>query len=110
MIMNTGDPYRCCTEQQLVDIRKRSSIGSAGESELLIVPLIFQRQHNFERGKGQYLHHVSEAVKKRRLRKRYKLQMISGTSEETMPEGQVNRKPLEEDDWKAGFGKTDCPV
>jgi len=20
------------------------------------------------------------------------------------------RKPLDEDDWKAGFGKTDCPV
>ena len=47
-----------------------------------------------------------------RLRKRYKLQMISGTSEGTMPEGQVNRKPLEEDDWKAPHwrGKTVCPV
>jgi hypothetical protein len=31
-----------------------------------------------------------------------------------MPEGQVNRKPLEEDDWKAVFGKTErtvvCPA
>jgi len=27
-----------------------------------------------------------------------------------MPEGQVNRKPLEEDDWKAVYGKTVCPV
>ena len=67
MTMNTGDPSRCCTEQQLVDIRKRSSIGSAGESELPIVPLISQRQHNFERGKGQYLHHVSEGEKEEEI-------------------------------------------
>ena len=45
-----------------------------------------------------------------RLRKRYKLQMISGTSEGTMPEGQVNRKPLDEDDGKAVFGKTERTV
>jgi hypothetical protein len=57
-----------------MDIRKRSSIGSVRESELPIVPLPSQRQHNFERGKGQYLHHVSEGVKERRLRQRYKLQ------------------------------------
>jgi hypothetical protein len=67
MIMNTGDPYRCCAKQQLVDIRKRSSIGSAGESELPIVPFVSQRQHNFERGKGQCLHHVSEGVKEEEI-------------------------------------------
>jgi hypothetical protein len=27
-----------------------------------------------------------------------------------MPEGQVNRKPMEEDDWKAVFGKTERTV
>ncbi len=52
---------------QLVDIRKRSSIGSVRESELPIVPTVFQGQHNLERGKGQYLHHVSEERKDRRL-------------------------------------------
>jgi len=53
--------------QQLVDIRKRSSIRSAGESELPIVPITSQGQHNLERGKGQYLHHVSEGKKERGL-------------------------------------------
>ena len=50
-----------------MDIRKRSSIGSVRESDLLIVPLGSQRQHNFGRGKGQYFHHVSEGVRERRL-------------------------------------------
>jgi len=35
---------------------------SAGESELPIVPLISQRQHNFKRWEEQYLHHVSKGV------------------------------------------------
>ena len=46
----------------------RNSIGSVRESELPILPLVFQGQHNLERGKGQYLHHVSEGGKDRRLR------------------------------------------
>jgi hypothetical protein len=46
-----------------VDIRKRNSTRSARKSELPIVPLISQRQHNFERGREQYLHHVSEGEK-----------------------------------------------
>ena len=46
---------------QLVDIREskfhwvRKGVGVAH-----IVPLLSQRQHNFGRGKGQYLHRVSE--------------------------------------------------
>jgi RNA-directed DNA polymerase len=36
-----------------VDIRQRNFTGPVRESELLIVPLVSQRQHNFERGKGQ---------------------------------------------------------
>jgi len=52
---------------QLRDIRKRSSIRSVRESELPIVPIAFQGQHNLERGKGQYLHHVSERAKERGL-------------------------------------------
>ena len=47
----------------------RSFIGSVRESELPIVPLESQRQHNFERGKGQYLHHVSEGGKEWRLQR-----------------------------------------
>ena len=45
----------------------RNSIGSVRESELPIVPFVSQGQQNLERGKGQYLHHVSEEVKERRL-------------------------------------------
>jgi len=47
----------------------RSFTGSVRESELLIVPFVSQRQHNFERGKGQYLHRVSEGGKERRLQR-----------------------------------------
>jgi hypothetical protein len=53
-----------------MDIREyRSSIGSVRESELPIRPLVSQRQHNFKRGKGQYLHRVSEGGKERRLQR-----------------------------------------
>jgi hypothetical protein len=38
-------------------------MGLERESELLIIPLSSQRQHNFERGKGQYFHHASEGGK-----------------------------------------------
>ena len=48
---------------QLVDIRERNSTGSIRESELPILPFGSQRQHNCERGKGQYLHRVSEGEK-----------------------------------------------
>jgi len=47
----------------------RNFIGSVRESELPIVPIVSQRQHNFERGKGQYLHYVSEEEKERRLQR-----------------------------------------
>ena len=50
-----------------MDIRERNSIGSVRESELSIVPIGSQRQHNFGRGKGQCLHQVSEGGKGRRL-------------------------------------------
>ena len=52
---------------QLVDIRKRRFIRFVRESELPIVPIAFQGQQNLERGKGQYLHHVSERAKERGL-------------------------------------------
>jgi hypothetical protein len=50
-----------------VDIRKRKFTGSVRESDLPIVPLGSQRQHNFGRGKGQYFYCVSEGEKERRL-------------------------------------------
>ena len=71
-----GRPWSMLRERQLVNIRKRSFTGSARESELLIVPLVSQGQHNLGRGKGQYLHHASYGEKERRLRQRYKLQMF----------------------------------
>jgi hypothetical protein len=52
---------------QLVDIRKRSFIRFVRESELPILPIAFQGQQNLERGKGQYLHHVSEGVKEEEI-------------------------------------------
>jgi len=52
---------------QLVDIRKRNFTRSARESELPIVPLASEGQHNLGRGKGQYFYRVSEEVKERGL-------------------------------------------
>ena len=63
-----GRPLSMLTGGQPVDIRKRSFTGSARESELPIVPLVSQGQHNLGRGKGQYFYHVSEEEKERRLR------------------------------------------
>ncbi len=47
----------------------RSFTGSVRESELPTVPIGSQGQHNLGRGKGQYLHHVSEGEKERGLQK-----------------------------------------
>jgi len=46
---------------------ERSSIGSVRESELPIVPILSQGQHNLGRGKGQCLHHASEERKEREI-------------------------------------------
>jgi len=81
----------------------RSSTGSIRESELLILPFGSQRQHNFERGKEQCFHHISEEVKEGRLRKRYKLLTIPETSEETIPESQAEENC--ECLWKKMIGK-----
>jgi hypothetical protein len=90
---------------QLVDIRKsRSFTGSIRESELPIVPLVSQRQHNSGRGKGQYLHHVSEREKERRLSALGRLvtPYTPESSEETIPECQTgNCERL----WKKMIGK-----
>ena len=79
-----------------------------------IVPLVSQGQHNLGRGKGQYFYHVSEEVKGRRLHGRAgNSRKDPGTSEETIPEGQAGfkrRKPLDEDNRKAVFGKTERTV
>jgi len=50
-----------------MDIRRRSFIRFVRESELPIVPIAFQGQHNLERGKGQYLHQVSEERKEKEI-------------------------------------------
>ena len=65
--MNTGDPRRCSTGGQPVDIRRRNFTGSARESDLLIVPVASQGEQSLGRGKGQYFHSVSEEGKERRL-------------------------------------------
>jgi hypothetical protein len=60
-------PYYDPLLGQLVDIRERSFIRFVRESELPIVPIAFQGQQNLERGKGQYLHHVSKGVKEEEI-------------------------------------------
>jgi len=52
---------------QLMDIRRRSFIRFVRESELPIVPIVFQGQQNLERGKGQCLHYVSEERKEKEI-------------------------------------------
>ena len=93
MRMNTGGPYRCFDDIGTTGGYKetRNSTGSIRESELLIIPLASQRQHNFGRGKGQYLHHVSEGEKERRLSALGGLvtPFTSESSEETIPECQA---------------------
>ena len=75
---------------------------------MFIVPIASQRQHNFERGKGQCLHHVSEGGKERRLRYRWKLQKIRELQRILYQKAKQEklRKPLGEDDWEAVYGKT----
>jgi hypothetical protein len=90
--MNAGGPCRCPSGGQPVDIRKRNFTGSARESELPIVPLVSQRQHNFGRGKGQYFYHVSEGVKERGLHgSAENSRKDPGTPEEIIPEGQAGK-------------------
>ena len=72
-----------------MDIRERSSTGSARESELPIVPFVSQGQHNLGRGEGQYFHHVSEEGKGGDCRRGWELQSSPGPSEETMPGSQA---------------------
>ncbi len=73
-----------------MDIRKRSFTGSARESDLPILPLVSQGQHNLGRGKGQCFYHVSEEVKERGLHgSAENSRKHPGTSEETIPEGKA---------------------
>ena len=80
-------------ERQLVDIRERSFTGLARESDLPILPLVSQGQHNLGRGKGQYFYHVSEEVKERGLHgSAENSRRDPGTSEETIPEGKAGER------------------
>jgi hypothetical protein len=57
---------------------------------LPIVPLVSRKQHNFGRGKGQCLHHVSKEGKEEEIAAMLKNSGANpGTSEETIPEGQA---------------------
>ena len=76
--------------EQPVNIRKRSFTGSARESELPILPLGSQGQHNLGRGKGQYFYQVSEEEKERGLHASAENSgKDPGTSEEAIPESQA---------------------
>jgi len=99
---------------QPVDIRKRNFTGSARESDLPIVPFVSQGEQSLGRGKGQYFYHVSEEVKERGLHRAcWKLQKRSGNfrgNHTGRPSRSELRKPLEEDNRKAVFGKTERTV
>ena len=65
---STGDPYGCCEQTATGGYKgDRNSSGSVRESELPIVPIISQGQHNLGRGKGQCLHHASEERKEQEI-------------------------------------------
>jgi len=100
--MNTGGPCRCPSGGQPVNIRKRSFTGSARESELPILPLGSQGQHNLGRGKGQCFHRVSEEDEGRRLPFRLKTPERSGNLS-----GNYTRRPSRncESHWKKMIGK-----
>jgi len=61
-----GMLFRAATDGYKGD---RNSIGSVRESELPIVPLVLQGQHNLGRGKGQCLHRVFEGGKEMEIAK-----------------------------------------
>ena len=77
-----------------------------------IVPFVSQGEHNLERGKGQCFHHVSEEVKDRRLPLRLCNSRVVREPQRKLYQKakQEMRKPLEEDDRKAVFGKTERTV
>ena len=50
--MNTGDPCRCQSGRQPVDIRERNFTGSARESDLLIVPGDLKESKALGEGRG----------------------------------------------------------
>ena len=62
-----GRPVPMQCRKQPVDIRKRNFTGLVRESDLPILPIVSQAQHNLGRGMGQYFYHVFEEVKDRRL-------------------------------------------
>jgi len=100
--MNTGGPCRCPSGGQPVNIRKRNFTGSARESELPILPLGSQGQHNLGRGKGQCFHRVSEEEEGRRLPFRLKTPEKSGNFG-----GNYTKRPSRscESHWKKMIGK-----
>jgi hypothetical protein len=77
-----------------VDIRKRSFIRPIRESELPIVPVGFQGQQNLGRGKGQCFHHVLKKGRKEIAVEAGNSEQNSGTSEETIPEGQAGTQAV----------------
>jgi len=93
----------------------QNSTGSVRESELPIVPLVSQGQHNRGGGKGQCLHHVSEERKEKGIAEMLKTpekirELQRKLYRKAKQDGAKLRKPLEEDDWKAVFGKTERTV
>ena len=94
-----------------MDIRERNSIRSVRESELLIIPLGSRGQHNLGRGKGQCFHRVSEEEKEGDCREAVNSRVVRDLQRELYQKAkQKMRKPLEEDDRKAVFGKTERTV
>jgi hypothetical protein len=64
-----GDPYWSGIKAETDEYKaSRNFRGLVRESELPIIPIGFQGQHNLERGKGQYLNQVFKEEKEGRLR------------------------------------------
>ena len=99
-----------------MDIRERNYIGFVRESESPMVPHVTQGQHNLER--------EGAMPSSRFLRREVKGDCVNAENPEKVQylhrklyqkakqEKEYNklRKPVEEDDWKAVFGKTERTV
>jgi hypothetical protein len=109
--MNTGDPCRYSSGGQPVDIRRRNFTGSARESELPIVPLELKDSITLGEGRGNAFIVFPKKGSKEIAVEAGNSRVVRDLQRELYQKAKQDlRKPLEEDDRKAVFGKTERTV
>ena len=96
-----------------MDIRERNYIGFVRESESPMVPHVTQGNITLREGRGDAFITFFKERSKGDCVNAENSGKDSGSPAETIPEGEAGerlRKPVEEDDWKAVFGKTERTV